>query len=134
MQPEQAPPRQQALLIWQRRTLLSRREIGQLAQLLAELQTALATERQLIWMDDEQEYRRRLLRSVGVFLLSEGALKRQRHRPKPGARPVVLAQFKTPANELRELYILDVQTRLSRRSLAPEAVARREAAGNPGRR
>lgn len=134
MQPEQVPPGQPQLLIWQRETLLSRSQLVRLAQLLTELAAALVNKQPLRWGEGNRLQWTRLLRKAGVVLLTRTQLRRQRHEPKRGASAVVLGYFGAPIQRHAELYILDVQTRLIRRPLTPAEGARGEATGNPGRR
>ena len=112
-----ASPTTGALLIWQRLALLSRAQMCRLSLLHVDLEKALTDNEPLVWSHDAQRPWVRLLRQVGVVLLSKTQLRRQRHQLKRDARPVVLAYFGAPTSQHRELFILDVQTRLIRRPL-----------------
>lgn len=88
-----------------------------LSLLLVDIDKALTDREPLVWSQSVQRPWVRLLRQVGVVLLSKTQLRRQRHEPKRGARPVVLAYFGAPISQHCELYILDVQSRLIRKPL-----------------
>lgn len=89
-----------------------------LSLLLVDLVKALKDKEPLVWSQSVQRSWVRLLRQVGVVLLSKKQLRRQRHQLKRDARPVVLAYFGAPTSQHSELFILDVQTRLIRRPLS----------------
>lgn len=106
-----------ALLLWQSMALLSAAQMRRLSVLLGELVPALETRCPLRWSQLERVIHCRLLFRAGVVVLSREQLKRQRHEPKRGARPIALAYFGPPIDQHCELYILDVQTRLLRKPL-----------------
>lgn len=93
------------------RTSLTRSQIRQAAYLLTDIDLALKEKRTLHWSDSQRSRSARMLRHVGVHLLSRTALRKIQQEPKRGTRPVAKAYFGAPLQRWTELFVLDVQTK-----------------------
>jgi hypothetical protein len=93
------------------RALDTRGKLKVRAELLAEIWRALQYRDTLVWGSGKRVTYTRLLREMGVELVTKTAAKRRGHEIRRRQHPIALAYFNAPIQRTAELYIVGIQTR-----------------------